>query len=151
MVGKLGKVRTHPVHATRLRGQPDLPYGVAIATVMHAMACCYPVQHDYPVFGALISTYARLGSGANRRVNPNKIIDRWEHKVHMVRTSGNDAVDPIEAAGAMALRYGCTTTDVMQLDALIRSVTAAPAVVSHWLLTAMMVVDYGGDPPEALE
>jgi hypothetical protein len=146
MVAKLGKISGDPVTVTRQENRPRLSMPQAIKRVANSVAACYRIDTKYPIFGAMMATYRRLGESAGIVEDKNRVIERAAYKALYEDDADIMMVDQGDSLAAMATRYGVSPHEILELDKMIRGVQGLPALVRHPLLFRLTELDYGSAP-----
>jgi len=150
-VCKIGKVCTNP----RLVVKHIDSYQDTCTVIMHALALGYAaVPRDYPVLGALLSVYDRLGvdidtARGRAQVSTsdevaqlrNLVAEDFEYKPNMAVPFAT--VDRAQVLAMVCERYDTTAEEVTSFEQLLSSVTSACSVVEHPLVHKIAAVDYG--------
>lgn len=142
---KLGKVLADPKVIVRARVHKG-DHLVACRVVCHAMWLGYQrVPEDFPILGALLRCYRRIGLSVQDAFEAGKIgeitIEDFDYKP---KTSGPNVAIPREnALQFVCERYDTTVEQVCELESLYDRVMRPSTIVSHPLLLRLGAVDYG--------
>jgi len=101
------------------------------------------IPREYPIFGALLSVFDRLGT-VEKVDNVGSYVGAvFEHGVYKQKTSAYiDGMDVEEIYLQISRRYHIAVADVLECDAKIRAIESLPWVLSHPVMAALMRQDY---------
>jgi len=93
------------------------------------------IPRDYPILGAALSAYDRLGLETRTVVSASE--DAW------FKPTVEGSVDRNEAIKSIVTRYGITQDDILRVESLYRSVDRLPALLVDDVFIRLAEVDYG--------
>jgi hypothetical protein len=130
---KLGKMIKDPCVIAKDRTVKA--YGVVANAIAKGLGA---IPDDYPVLGAFKQSLLRLSASGRRLVNPNQVIEDYEHKVK----HSSSTVDRALVLAAIERRYGLDPADIDRLEKLFLDVKSLPAYVQDEGFNILADTDY---------
>jgi hypothetical protein len=141
-VVKWGKVSSDPVIISRIPGEPRPSIEEATRRVAAGVAISHPeIPSNFPVLGPFLERMGQLSNGADVAVSRDRIIDDYAYKPRVSKFSLSEK-QRNQILNLHAERYECTVEDLLEVEALIRSVTSIPSYIQHPLFVKMAATDY---------
>lgn len=140
---KWAKISSDPRVVTKIKGKQRLEAGVALRVVADAVAKSHAeIPDNFPILGNLLRKFRSLGLDSSAYdIQPGQVIREYNYKPRVTKfTLSSD--QRVFALERQAERYDCTIDDLLEVEALIDSVTSLPSFIMHPLLHKMATRDY---------